>query len=310
MEVKETTFENYGNCVYVSNGIIEAVVTIDCGPRIIRLGFNGERNVLYNDLERKYFLSVNGLEGNEDGGIFYYYGGHRLWLCSSRSAHLPIFRPDNSSVIYSVHSDGVQFTSAKQKQSEIETGFELVMGDDAADIMIVHTAKNLTKEPLVFGLRPVTMFTAGGIMILPQSSDQTSLLNPNRSISLWPGTDIHDAQIHWGNRFITIGHGSGESNPLKLGISNPLGWGVYAMNDFTIMKHYVYTPQAPYADFDSSFEAGFRDDFVEMETLSPIFRVEPGQGIRHVENLSLFHTTNLVNPSNEDSVAQFIERLK
>ena len=40
-EIKELEFENYGNCLSVSNGMIEAVVTIDVGPRIIYFGFIG-----------------------------------------------------------------------------------------------------------------------------------------------------------------------------------------------------------------------------------------------------------------------------
>lgn len=42
-EIKELEFENYGNCLSVSNGMIEAVVTIDVGPRIIYFGFIGRR---------------------------------------------------------------------------------------------------------------------------------------------------------------------------------------------------------------------------------------------------------------------------
>ena len=49
LELKEIDFENYGKCVQLSNGVIDVVVTIDCGPRIVRFGFVGGENVLYND---------------------------------------------------------------------------------------------------------------------------------------------------------------------------------------------------------------------------------------------------------------------
>ena len=42
-EIKELEFENYGNCLSVSNGMIEAVVTIDVGPRIIYFGSSAEK---------------------------------------------------------------------------------------------------------------------------------------------------------------------------------------------------------------------------------------------------------------------------
>ena len=32
------SFKDYGKCLCISNGVIEAYVTIDIGPRIIRFG--------------------------------------------------------------------------------------------------------------------------------------------------------------------------------------------------------------------------------------------------------------------------------
>ena len=38
--VKEiSSFKDYGRCVSISNGVIEAYVTVDLGPRIIKFGF-------------------------------------------------------------------------------------------------------------------------------------------------------------------------------------------------------------------------------------------------------------------------------
>ena len=47
------SYENYGRCVKISNGIIEAYVTIDVGPRIIRFAHCNGDNIFYNDIERK-----------------------------------------------------------------------------------------------------------------------------------------------------------------------------------------------------------------------------------------------------------------
>lgn len=35
MEIKEIQYGNYGKCVSLSNGVLQAIVTIDFGPRII-----------------------------------------------------------------------------------------------------------------------------------------------------------------------------------------------------------------------------------------------------------------------------------
>ena len=48
--VKEIeSFKEYGKCVSISNGVIEALVTIDLGPRIISFGYVGGTNFMSSD---------------------------------------------------------------------------------------------------------------------------------------------------------------------------------------------------------------------------------------------------------------------
>ena len=309
MEIKEIEFENYGKCVQIANGIISAVVTIDFGPRIISLGYYGGENLLYNDLERKYTVDAGkDVPFGENSSAFYYYGGHRLWLNPRRSGQS--IYPDNSPVVYSILPDGVAFLAPKQRTTDLQAGFEIIMGEDASDIMVVHTVKNCSKEPQTCGLWPITMVNPGGIVILPQNTDGSDLSHPNRSIVLWPETNIRDKRVFFGNRFVTIRHEAGSQAPFKMGTNNVLGWMVYVCHDFTIMKRYVHTPQATYPDFGCSSEVRLRPDFVELQSLSPLFRIEPNAGIKHVENLSIFRTLNSVDPTDEDVIAKYVENLK
>lgn len=184
MEIKEIGYENYGNCVEITNGVIDIVVTVDFGPRIVRFGFVESENVFYNDLDRKHsarFENFSALFGKNS--VFYPYGGHRVWLSPAGAGHAGY--PDNFSVVYSILPDSVVFTPPKQKHSDIQCGFEVVMGEDASDIMIIHTAKNYSKEAQTFGLWPITMVNGGGVVILPQNRDNSGGLEPNRLLSLW-----------------------------------------------------------------------------------------------------------------------------
>ena len=49
MEVKEIHYHSFGKCVKISNGIIEVIVTIDLGPRIVAFGLVGEDNIFYEE---------------------------------------------------------------------------------------------------------------------------------------------------------------------------------------------------------------------------------------------------------------------
>ena len=50
--------------------------------------------------------------------------------------------------------------------------------------------------------------------------------------------------------------------------------------------------------------------FAQLESFSPLYVLEPGEGIRHVENLSLFRTREGINPVDEDSVEHFLQVLR
>lgn len=309
MEIKEIDYENFGKCVKISNGIIDVVVTIDFGPRIISFGFSGNENLFYNDIDRKHTISIDNPElTGENDNVFYYYGGHRLWLSPERSSKT--IYPDNAPVVYSILPDGVSFTQPKQKTTNIQAGFEIIMGEDAADIMVVHTAKNYSKEPQACGLWPITMLKGDGLIVLPQNTDTNNSYRPNRTLVYWPGTDIRDERIFYSNRFVTIKHKHDNAKPLKIGTNNVFGWAAYVGHNYTFMKRYVHSSQAVYPDFGSSCEINIQQDFIELQSLSPMYRIEPGQGIKHVENLSVFHTRNSVDPEDEDGIARYIDNLK
>ena len=44
--------------------------------------------------------------------------------------------------------------------------------------------------------------------------------------------------------------------------------------------------------------------------MSPLYQIEAGGALRHVENLSLFRTYSDVHPTDEDSIQHYIENLK
>ncbi len=309
IEIKETDYENYGRCVQISNGVIDVVVTIDCGPRIVRFGFIGDANILYNDLERKYVTSNPSMtERFGKDATFYCYGGHRVWLSPERMPET--YYPDNEPVIYGILPEGVSFTPARQKHNDMQLSFEVIMGEGATDIMVVHSAKNCSKEKQTYALWSITMVNGGGVEIIPQNRDNNNMILPNRTISFWPYTDVRDKRIFLGNNYLTIQHDSNNENALKLGVNNVLGWAAYSNKDYTLVKRFVHNTQAAYPDFGCSYETYVSKDYVEMESLSPLYNIEPGEGIRHVENLSLTKATNCINPTDEDSIEKYIANLK
>ena len=307
IQIKETEYLNYGRCVHISNGIIEVMVTIDVGPRIIHFSLVNGENMLFTDQDRKY--RAFGEEFDQlygEGSVFYNYGGHRLWL--SPESTPDTYYPDNEPVVYGILSEGVSFLPARQKHNDIQIGFEVMMNENTSDIMVVHSAKNCSKDPKTLALWAITMMAPGGFEIIPQNQGEDPL-QPDRSLILWPDSDLRDPRVFWGNRFITMRHDSSVASAFKIGMNNRVGWAAYLRKNVALIKRYVHNVHAAYPDFGASYESYTNGDFLEMESLSPLYHIEPGNTVRHVENLTLQRIDQPPKPDDEASLDAFAAEL-
>ena len=59
-------------------------------------------------------------------------------------------------------------------------------------------------------------------------------------------------------------------------------------------------PGNSYADFGCNFETFTNEDMLEVESLGPLARIEPGAAVEHVENWFLFR--NVPMPANDREV--------
>ena len=307
VEIKEINEEQFGKCLSMNNGVIEAVVTIDFGPRIIKFGLADGPNMLYQDAEKRYTIDTEELRacyGAESR--FHLYGGHRLWISPERNPES--YYPDNEPVVYSPLPDGVRFIPPRQRQRELQLSIEIMMNPDAHDIMVVHCAQNISKERTHISLWGITALQPGGTMILPQNTTDTGTL-ANRSLSFWPYSQMDDRRFFLGNRYITLTQDAQVTGAFKLGVNNHSGWCAYARENCSFIKRYVHIHDVRYPDFGSSFEAYTNGDLIEMETLSPIYAVEPKEMVRHVENWSVFSTQNAPHPRDEEAIERFVNSL-
>ena len=77
IEIKEVHYDAWGNCLRLSNGFIETIVSIDYGPRVVSFRLMEGKNVLFEDLDQSY--TVSGPEMDEHygtGAVYYRRGGH------------------------------------------------------------------------------------------------------------------------------------------------------------------------------------------------------------------------------------------
>ena len=78
MNTEIVSYKKFGKCVRIFDDNIEAYVTVDIGPRIIKFNCIGMENMFFNDNEIERELDVSSLFG--EGAKWHTYGGHRMWL--------------------------------------------------------------------------------------------------------------------------------------------------------------------------------------------------------------------------------------
>jgi hypothetical protein len=133
------------------------------------------------------------------------------------------------------------------------------------------------------------MFRLGGTVILPQpvgNADQNGMLN-NRILALWPYTHINDPRLVLRDDYILI-HAATSPFPLKIGYYNPHGWMAYWLDGILFRKTFDIHSGVAYPDGGCNAESYCNDQFVELESLGPLVRLEAGGAANLTETWELY----------------------
>lgn len=307
--VKEVeSYKNYGKCVSISNGVIEAYVTVDIGPRIIKFGFVDGQNFMCDDREA--------LGGKTDevyenffgaGRKWENLGGHRIWL--SPESYPETYLPDDRKVEYTVTEDGAVFNPMPDSEVGIQKTLEIKMDKDDTNMQVKMKVQNIGKEAKEFAIWALSVCSQDGTLILPTNTNDTGLL-PNRAIVVWPYTDLTDDRIFFGKRYATVKQDRNATCPVKLGFDLNKGNAYYVKNGEILYKNYESKlPDAKYPDYACSFETYTNCNFLEFETLGELKEVAVGETSEHTEHWSLCKQPCEVDFKNDDSIDNLLSKI-
>ena len=291
--MQKIKFQNQ-DCFLIENKKIQVVLSQSVGPRILGFNLQGAKNILAEIPEFKTSLP--------DGSHYQIYGGHRLWIAPEQ---MPLtYDHDNQPVRITNNHNTITIKKQIETQSGIEKILKIQLDPDIANVEIGHFLKNCGNQPIKCATWAITQLKPGGVAILPQSNLDSGLL-PNRSLALWPYTDFSSPRVRWGNDYILV-----EANMdflFKVGCPNPRGWLAYWIDGCLFVKRAPYDAQANYYDMGCSSECYCNDQFLELETLGPKTKLNPGESVSHVEIWELLE--NVSRPENEVDVAMMVENL-
>ena len=307
VQLRMLTYENYGNCLSLSNGVVTAFVTVDVGPRIIWFGFNGGENLLCTDLDRDTSIEDPSLEeAYGDGSVYHFYGGHRLW--TSPEDDIKSHYPDNDPVKWEQTETGAVFTPPRQRHNHVQHQMELSFGIGAT-LQILHRITNVGKEAQTFAPWAITQMAPGGVAIIPQAAAETGLL-ANRVMPVWPYTNLADSRVYFGDRYITLQQDPFNHRAFKIGTNNEAGWAVYLNQSIAFIKKFApWQANGIYPDFGVNFETYTGNYFLELESLGELCEVQPGATVTHEEQWDLKLIGMLPCARNESSVDTLVSFL-
>ena len=263
----------------LTNGNIVVGVTLDVGPRIIKLQKTDGENIMFEDVGDNVSKDVSEVYG--EGKKWHIYGGHRIWLSPES---LATYYPDNAPVVSELKPDGAIFTPPAWTERGVQPVLELTFTPDGA-LEVKMRVKNISSAPQTLIVWALTVMKCGGTLTLPLSTEDTGYL-ANRNIVLWHYTDINDPRLTIANDRIILTGSTEAEKPLKIGTYLDNIRAYYRYGDTLFTKECTALPGA-YPDFTSNFETYTSDLIHECETLSPAVTVAPGEEIVHIEKWRL-----------------------
>lgn len=301
VKIEKVKYSHYGECYKLSNGTVDVLVTLDVGPRVIFYGFTGGENNLAE-------LGPDAKVPTEFGE-WHPWGGHRLW-------HAPevlprSYMPDNGPVESEmIGKSTVRVAPALEKETGIQKQIHVSLDREGTGVTLTHILTNKGIWPVELAPWALTIVRGGGQTILPQEpfvSHDDKLL-PARSLTLWGFTDMSDPRWTFGKKYVRLKTDSKiTGNPQKIGAMNKLGWAGYLRDKTLFIKRFPYIEGANYPDYGCNFETYTDGDFMEVETLAPLVKLEPGESATHVEHWYLFKDVNA--GATEDSLDKAISPL-
>lgn len=297
--VEKVSYLGLPNCYRLTNGTVDVVVTTDVGPRILCYGFRGGENILGEAAA----VVTTAL------GDWKPLGGHRLWTAPEVNPRS--YAPDNDPVNFEFDSEtSVRLVARTEPHTQLKKEMRVALDAQGSGVTVQHRITNRGQWGVEFALWALTILNGeNGEAIIPQEPYRSwgHHVLPARPLVLWHYTDLTDARLTLGRKFIRLRTDAANDEQQKIGAMDKQGWAAYARGATLFVKRFPYEEGAIYPDYGCNVECFTAGTFIELESLAPLRRVEPGETSEHTERWSLF--ANFDAGATEDALADALHVL-
>lgn len=290
--IEKVAYAGWPNCYRMTNGEVELIVTSDVGPRVIRYGFVGGQNLF------KEFTDQLGRSGEREWQAR---GGHRLWV--GPEAVPMSYAPDNVPVQVVLGDDSIELTEPVERDTGFQKTMLIRLAGSGSEVEVTHRIKNTNSSARKIASWGLTMMAQGGTAVtgFPPRGTHPQQLQPTNPLVMWAYTNFSDPRWKFTEKYLILRQDPKATRPVKAGLWNQDTWEAYLLgSDLFIKSTPALAGPEAYPDMGCSLETFTSADFLEMETLSPLESVAPGQTIGHTEHWTLHKDVHVANWTDEE----------
>lgn len=261
----------------VENDFLRLEYLTTTGPRLIGLYAKG--------MEGNLFAETPDIHWNTPHGEFHLRGGHRLWTAPEDSFYTC---PEDQLTVVTEQERVMLRGGVDAAGLEKDISFRL----DRNRVALAHRVTWHGQEPIELAPWGITQMRLGGTAILPLAT--SGGLQPNRNLVFWPYSQVNDPRLTLHDDLILL-HGRASALAFKIGNYNPHGWIACMWENVLFVKRFSVESAHKYPDLGCNVEAYVRDVCLELESLGPLTRLQPGESVTHEETWEV-HTGNYAFP--------------
>lgn len=280
----------FGPVLRLANGEVEVTMPTAYGPRVLEYRRAGGNNVLGLVPPDPHALATS------FGEPWHIRGGHRLWYAPEDE--IRTYHPDNVPVLTTVADGTVTLAQAPEAHTGIVKTLTVTLAASGTEVTIGHRLDHRGRDPIELAPWALTVMAAGGTAVFPQAPfvPHPVALRPARPLVLWPFTRMADPRFTWGDGFVRLRHDANANGAQKIGLYDGLGYLAYLLPDVTFVKTHRPMP-GTHADYGCNVETFTDQRILELETLGPLVRLEPGRAVLHEETWRL---ADPIDPATDD----------
>lgn len=263
----------FGESLYLTNDIVELIVPLNYGIRIGHFSLCGEKNVFFEQPHDMTDLTTP--EG------WRVRGGHRMWLAPESPK---VYYPDNETISYEISDNGVLLLQKEDPWLRVKKSMHITFLG-GAEVEVINRVENTGDETLNCSVWAISVMAPGGTEDISFALRDGGMDHWHR-ISMWDYTSLGDERAEYRRDGIRLTHRPMEQK-YKIGVGHPNAPVRYENNGVTFVKKFDVDTNKEYPDGNVSFEAFMCKHMVEIESLSPLGSVAPGQTMEHRERWEL-----------------------